>query len=648
MLTEWIFRGLIIGFCALTILAIPLQMGWLSRRGFGLLIGAVSVIAVGIVAQVELWKRAEVKAATAVPTPRQDTLFAGSGACRSCHAKEYDTWHSSYHRTMTQVATPKSVVAPFHDVRLEKYGHSAQLIHNNDEYFVTMADPDLVIAMVRAGENIPSSQLPQVKRQIVMTTGSHLFQAYWYVANDEGELWQFPWRFNISENMWMHRDDVFLQPPSDRPAMGHQIWNAGCINCHSVGGQPGLDKYKGAFAETHIAELGIACESCHGPCSQHVKENRNPLRRYQLHLTSKVDSTVFHPTNHSHQLASQACGSCHSHHEYDKTNPANDHLNTLGREHRPGMEMTERARFLSVHDEKTFTDGEQQIAVSRFWADGACRSGGREYNGLIESPCYLKGTMTCNSCHTMHGQEPDDQLKTDMRSNQACLQCHPNIASNVEAHTHHSAGSSGNDCMNCHMPYTSFALLKGIRSHRIDSPSVTAFGENVRLNACNLCHLDQSLNWASDHLTNWYSQPRPDLPDDSKNISAALNWMLSGDAGQRVISAWHFGWEPATTNTDVTLWGQPFLAELLRDPYAAVRFNAASALERISSVRRSSLLDISVNADPDTLRLEASKIISDWTGKAAAISANPRPLTDFNLHKKRIGNRNDRPMVIVE
>ena len=38
--------------------------------------------------------------------------FATSSACKACHPREYGTWFGSYHRTMTQVATPETALAP--------------------------------------------------------------------------------------------------------------------------------------------------------------------------------------------------------------------------------------------------------------------------------------------------------------------------------------------------------------------------------------------------------------------------------------------------------------------------------------------------------------------------------------------------------
>ena len=68
----------------------------------------------------------------------------------------------------------------------------------------------------------------------------------------------------------------------------------------------------------------------------------------------------------------------------------------------------------------------------------------------------------------------DDMLKPEMRSSQACVQCHGEFAeqSVQTAHSRHGADSPGNDCMNCHMPHTAWGLQKATRVHEVASPSV--------------------------------------------------------------------------------------------------------------------------------------------------------------------------------
>lgn len=52
--------------------------------------------------------------------PIQDPApeFVTSDQCRSCHPREHATWHDSWHRTMTQVATPETVIPDMNGITL--------------------------------------------------------------------------------------------------------------------------------------------------------------------------------------------------------------------------------------------------------------------------------------------------------------------------------------------------------------------------------------------------------------------------------------------------------------------------------------------------------------------------------------------------
>jgi len=44
---------------------------------------------------------------------RVDAGYLESNDCRKCHEGNYATWHATFHRTMTQEATPLSVLGDF-------------------------------------------------------------------------------------------------------------------------------------------------------------------------------------------------------------------------------------------------------------------------------------------------------------------------------------------------------------------------------------------------------------------------------------------------------------------------------------------------------------------------------------------------------
>jgi hypothetical protein len=127
------------------------------------------------------------------------------------------------------------------------------------------------------------------------------------------------------------------------------------------------------------------------------------------------------------------------------------------------------------------------------------------------------------------------------------------------------------------MPFTSYALFKGIRSHRIDSPSVLRHLASGRPNACNLCHVDRSLSWTAAALEQWYGKPTPPAAAEHGERSAIVEAALAGDAAERAIAAYALGRPEALAAAGENL-PVAALAELLADPYSAVRLVALRAL----------------------------------------------------------------------
>jgi hypothetical protein len=143
------------------------------------------------------------------------------------------------------------------------------------------------------------------------------------------------------------------------------------------------------------------------------------------------------------------------------------------------------------------------------------------------------------------------------------------------------------------MPKTSFALLSAVRSHRIDSPNAAATLASGKPNACNLCHLDRTLAWTSEQLATWYGQPRPTLP--RSELAVGLRDGLAGDAAVRALIADALGSDEARRAITVS-FAPPLLAELRRDPYAAVRFIAERSSRAYTSAGPGAPLD------PDRVR----------------------------------------------
>ena len=523
--------------------------------------------------------------------------YVGSDTCRSCHPHHHATWHDSYHRSMTQIATPKSVIGDFSGERLVD-GEVQALFEREGERF--MVD----ITLQKQGH---MGRFP-----IVMTTGSHHMQVYWFAPTDTSRhLALAPFIYLKTEQQWVPRRSIFLNHPfEERPEIMSLnsdvgLWSKLCIKCHTTHGRQrpqfvgGTQKIKSL--DTQAVEFGISCESCHGPGREHVRVNRSPLHRYRNHLSDQPDATMVNPANLSHVLSSQVCGQCHSVYKFLDVEGAK-RWSVHGFDYRPGGDLSKsRMRYVVQPGSRLTSQIVKRSPRSQdfehyFWSDGMIRVSGREYNGLIESPCFQsedadRAKMSCLSCHQMHQADSDartrqewanDQLKHDVQGNAACVQCHGQFeeADAITAHTHHTVGSSGSLCYNCHMPHTTYGLLKAIRSHQVDSPSVQASLETGRPNACNQCHLDKTLGWTAEHLSDWHGIAKPKLSQDENEIAASVLWLLRGDAGQRALMAWSYGWKDAR-QTSGTHWQAPYLAQLLDDPYDTVRFIAHRSLRRL-------------------------------------------------------------------
>jgi hypothetical protein len=579
-----------------------------------------------------------------VPREGRPGGYVSSAACAACHPQPHASWHASFHRTMTQYARPDTVRAPFEGVGplRTKDGH-LELARRGDEFWVTSV----------RGQGAAAARK---EYRVGLLTGSHHMQIFWLGTGAGNGQLMMPYAFLLDEGRWVPARDTFLADPTID--WNFDLWNGECLQCHVTAGQP-RPSGAGRAMDSRAAELGIACESCHGPGEAHVTANQSPWRRYvQSWRASKGqgDPTIINPARLDPRASLDVCGQCHGIHGI------RDHADFLaeGFRYRPG-EPLEASRALVVPGRadsaplvKAFTQADPQWLESRFWKDGMVRVTGREWNAVVRSPCHARGPMTCLSCHSMHGYEDRDaQLAPGRRGPEACLGCHQDLRTKVEAHTHHAAGSPGSDCYNCHMPYTSYGLLKAVRSHEIDSPSARTAMATGRPTACNLCHLDRSLGWAADHLSAWYGQDPVSVDEADRTVAAAARLALRGDAGQRALVAWSMGWEPARRASGDE-WLAVYLILALGDDYSAVRATAGRSLRTLPGYE-----DVAYDyvAPPEEIERATDAIIARWgrmrrsplsPEKAARLLMRPDGNLLTDRVRREVAERDTRSMELRE
>lgn len=509
-------------------------------------------------------------------SPSQAPAAVTSVDCAQCHKRQYDSWHRTFHRTMTRDASPETVKGDFNNVTYDYQGIKTRLTRTGDEFSMETVDPDWAAAHARGDRAPPRTMKIRVDR----TVGSHWIQEYFHKAPN-GRFVRLPVLYHIVEKRWIHSNGAFLTPDTEDfwGQCRGAAWNDTCLYCHNT--EPIKNPVRGTRGQivaydSQVTELGIACAACHGPGVGHVRNSRYPTG-------SSAENDVVQPAHLSVVLRDEICARCHG-----ALVPKPSMWDPIT--HRdpfvPGRDLTIYNQFFWSEDEQARLSGHQPApgAVDgRFWGDGTPLTTALEYNGMALSACYEngKGKLSCLTCHTLHGDEPNFLLKPKMATNEACYQCHADYRDRLATHTKHSADSAGSLCYNCHMPHQVYSLLNSHRSHRITIPDLASSVGTGKPNACNLCHLDKSLGWTKEQLSKWPNGKRDaqvKLSTEQEKTSAALLGLCRGDARTRVMFAAAFSNSAARQASGDDWYGSILTRVMVHERYPAVRYLAHRGL----------------------------------------------------------------------
>ncbi len=572
--------------------------------------------------------------------------YLGSAACKDCHQRNHAIWHASFHRTMTQLPSKKTVLGNFENatVQFEAKKFTYRTKQHSNRFWIEMPIPFWIEMPIPASQADIGRQRKEFP--VVLMTGSHHLQMYWVPTGVGRNISLAPIAHLNADQRWVPVKSTFLAPPSPGLRMEKDTWNNVCFRCHSTHARKNETISAETFVyDTQVTEFGISCEACHGPGERHVAFHR-PTESQASNKPEGPDPIV-NPATIPHDFSSEVCGSCHSvqyplarGQEPEQFTPGT----RIGKTRHVLRRNDHSANYIKRLQPEIFSDPAEikREFDTLFWPDGMIRVAGREFNGVSESACYQAGELSCTSCHTMHKPKSDartlpvwadDQLHQQAITDLACLKCHQSSKYATPNHTHHTTESEGSRCYNCHMPHTTYGLLKAIRSHKITSPSAAETVRDGRPNACNLCHLDKSLAWTANDLHKNFQIDVPSLSPDEKKLSAAVIWTLKGDAGLRALTAWHMGWAPARQASG-TNWMAPFLSILMEDSYDAVRYIAGRSLKTLAGYENLKYDFVG----PIEERLKATKsIIALWSNGQSEILKNREDLLFDEMGNLQIG-----------
>ncbi len=549
---------------------------------------------------------------SARPWIHREDRYVGSQQCRSCHPDQHASWEATFHRTMTQRPEGATVRGAFDGRTVELFGQRATPFAREGRFWF---------------------QLPDRLAEVALAVGSRRYQQYFErVPRGEGfALVRLPLLWHIEQQRWLHLNGVFLEPDDADWGRHQTLWNENCIFCHNTGPRPQSLNYAQRPAaaarsfDSEVADLGIACEACHGPGGEHIARHRDPLARYAAHAAGGREDAIVDPKRLDKQRAADVCGQCHGQ-RLPSPRGAVEAWMQRGPSFRPGNALALHVEPVQQATPSPVASDPDLFAL-RFWGDGTARLSAYEDPGLLQSPCFQKGELTCTTCHTMHGGDPRGQLHEAMRGDGACTQCHAAIARDLRAHTRHAPEGPGSRCLDCHLPRIVYGILTIHRSHRIENPDPKRDTEAGRPNACTLCHADQSPLWAAEQVAKLWGRPAR-LPERRPD-GAPLSWpdasasLLAGDPLQRACYAAALGrGEPLAAQ-------RAHLLVTLCDPYASVRSLAQASLQQLEARQSlglaTGLATYFAQAPMPEHKEQTLRLLQEFAANAPGRLAPPRP-----------------------
>ncbi|HEX9183810.1 MAG TPA: tetratricopeptide repeat protein [Burkholderiales bacterium] len=509
----------------------------------------------------------------------------GHAACVSCHAAQSDAWRGSQHALAMQPATPATVLGRFDGARFTYNGTTSTFSRKDDRFFVRTDGPDGRLADF----------------EVKYTFGVHPLQQY---------LVEFPdGRMQALSLAWDARPKAqgggrwFHLYPNER--MDHrdplhwtrlnQNWNYMCAECHSTNLQRNYDAKADRYATTW-SDLNVACESCHGPGSNHVAwaekaagwEKLGDGRGLAIRLEERkgVAWTLDAASGNARRSRApdarveiETCAVCHARRAAIGTDPG------------PTGRLADTHELSLLREGLYHPDGQQLDEVYN-------------HGSFLQSRMHAAG-VTCSDCHEPHGG------KLRAPGNAVCAQCHAPAKFDTGAHHLHAAGSAGAQCAACHMPVRTYMVVDPRHDHslRVPRPDLT-----LKLglpNACGACHKDKDARWAAEVIAKVHGPARKGF----QTYAEALHAARAGSAGAHDMLL-ALARDPASP----PIARATALAELRRYPARATLAALEQALGHADALLRAAALD-ALLAYPPQVRAPLAERLAEDPVKAVRLKA---------------------------
>jgi tetratricopeptide (TPR) repeat protein len=520
---------------------------------------------------------------TPITTPNSPGHYVGSEQCQSCHVAEQQDWlQSDHHKAMMSMGS-NLVLGNFSAAPLKHHQQQTRFSRENGKY------------KIQTDQNTPLA----VNLDLTYTFGIFPLQQYLTTLPD-GRLQSLPFAWDSRPELaggqrWYHLYENEKIIPGDVLHWRAPSHNANhmCIECHTTDFAKNYDIKNNSYQSTW-KEIGVGCESCHGPGSNHVawvqstNKTKDVKKGWDVRLTSGALNLWQHQTVTAkpHRLEPgdtiqvERCAQCHS----------------------------RRSRIDTSNSEKFLLDAFLPALLDEtlYYPDGQIQDEVYEYGSFLQSKMANQG-VTCSNCHNPHSG------KTKIEGNGLCLQCHSS-SYDASQHTMHQTGKNGSFCVDCHMPNTTYMAVDARRDHSMRIPRPDLTNSINTPNACSNCHTDKSSQWAAEKIDDYFGNKWRQPHYGEIIFKARLAQPSAYDALVELINNNH---QPAIMRaTAISLLTNfpsrdslPLLGNMLGDAEPLIRLGALRAAEMLAPDQRKILLPL-LQDQHLAIRIEAARLLA--------------------------------------
>jgi tetratricopeptide (TPR) repeat protein len=392
--------------------------------------------------------------------PVQQSHFVGSASCKECHTSEYEAWKQSDHYKSMQVANEQTVLGDFNNVVFKSKGFTNTMFKIDSSFYMVLENregkPDTFKVEYTFGYDPLQQYLIEFPKGRYQST---------HVAWDNLEKKWFDLYPNlkIDHSEWLHWTG------------GSQTWNSMCADCHSTNLQQNYSEAGDSYRTTWD-EINVACESCHGPGSEHVRLSK------MYPDSTRAFGTTYLKSNSAQAEQMQFCARCHS--RRSQMNNSFNHNEHWTQQYSPDI-----------------------LRPGLYYPDGQILDEVYVWGSFTQSKMY-RMNVRCTDCHDPH------TYQRKLPGNQLCNQCHNIQVYDKPTHHFHKTGTDGAKCESCHMPGRNYMVNDYRPDHSFRVPRPDQSVKYDVPNACNKCHDNKSAQWAADWVVKWYgANRRPHFSD---------------------------------------------------------------------------------------------------------------------------------------